>query len=104
MHPIDQRAPDTMVVGSVKFVARVDVAASPLGEEMALLDLETGDYFTLNETGAFLWRTLESPQSRDELLLALLGEFDGDPATMGGELDSYLAGLTGAGLLATVDG
>ena len=53
----------------------------------------------LNEVSAFLFRQLENPVSRADLLSALLSEYDVDEATAGADLDALLDQFREMGLL-----
>ena len=66
----------------------------PLGGE-----LDLGSLITLNETGAFLWRILEDGASREELLEALLAEYDVDKERAEKDLDALLDKMNAAGVL-----
>ena len=44
-------------------------------------DLDLNMMITLNETGAFLWERLQSQTDEDELVAALLSEYEVDEAT-----------------------
>ncbi len=44
----------------------------------------------LNEVSAFLWEKLQKPVSREDLLTALLDEYEVDPETAGRDLDATL--------------
>lgn len=53
-----------------------------------LLHLDTKLYFTLNETGVFVWDQLEGGAADvDALVAALLEEFDVDEATARADVD-----------------
>ena len=54
---------------------------------------------TLNETGAFLWKLLEKGAQYDELVSALLAEYDVDEATAKDGIDKFLETARGAALL-----
>lgn len=84
------------------FTVRSDVAASPLGDELAILDLRTGEYFTLNETGAFLWSQLASPKSQGDLCADLLDHFEVDEEVARSEVSAFLAGLSQVDLVEIV--
>lgn len=59
------------------WIASADVVSTPLGDEVALLDFRSNSYFTLNETGSFVWSRLQrQPCSVAELGHALATEFD----------------------------
>ncbi|MFC1879678.1 PqqD family protein [Chloroflexota bacterium] len=47
-----------------------------LGDEMVLLNIETGKYFGLDDVGARLWALLEEHGSLDLAFQTLLGEYE----------------------------
>jgi hypothetical protein len=54
-----------------------DVISTEVGDEAVLLDLHSGNYFSLNRVGAFLWRELaEARQPLDAVRARLRGRFD----------------------------
>lgn len=53
----------------------------------------------LNEISAFIYRQLENPVSRDDLLTAVLNEYDVDEATAAADLDALLDKLADMGIL-----
>ena len=48
---------------------------------------------SLNETGAYLWRFLENGAERQDLMDALLREYDTDAETAAKDVDAFLAQL-----------
>lgn len=52
------------------------VIAKRLGEEMVIVDLGTGNYFSLNATGARIWDALANHQTLDALATDLAEQFD----------------------------
>lgn len=54
---------------------------------------------TLNDTGAFLWKQLQSDCSKEELLAALLEEYEVDEATAQTGVDGFVEKLQEADLL-----
>lgn len=67
----------------------------PTGEE---LDLNM--MITLNETGAFLWKQLETENDEAGLVAALLAEYDVDEATAQNAVAGFVAKLNEHGFLA----
>lgn len=55
---------------------------------------------TLNESGAFLWKTLEQGGDRESLAEALLAEYEVDRATALNDVDEFLTKLNDIGCLA----
>ena len=53
----------------------------------------------LNETGAFLWKTLEKGATEEEMLQAMLSEYDVDEETARNDLKSFINKLQEAKLL-----
>lgn len=53
----------------------------------------------LNEVSAFIYRLLENPMSREDLLIAILNEYDVEEATASADLDALLNKLAGMGVL-----
>ena len=53
----------------------------------------------LNEVSAFIYKQLENPMSRDDLLTAVLNEYDVDEATAAADLDELLEKLADMGVL-----
>lgn len=67
----------------------------PIGEG----ELNFSGVITLNEVGAFFWKKLENGCTRDELLTALLDEYDIDEATASSDMDEFLNKLKEEGML-----
>ena len=61
--------------------------------------LDFNGMITLNETGAFLWRLLETDTDEEAMLRAMLGEFDVDEATARAGIARFVSKLKNEGLL-----
>lgn len=53
----------------------------------------------LNESGRYLWEKLQRDISQQELLQAMLNDFDIDENTANADISAFIAKLEGAGLL-----
>ena len=53
----------------------------------------------LNEVSAFIYKLLENPMSREDLLTAILNEYNVDEATASADLDVLLNKLADMGVL-----
>ena len=53
----------------------------------------------LNETGAFLWKALETGATKEELLAKLTAEYDVDEDTAKKDIDAFVAKLEEAKLI-----
>lgn len=67
--------------------------------EVVALDENSLVYLNANPTGALLWEALARGTTRDELVRALMAEYDVDEATAAADVDMFLAELDGRGLL-----
>lgn len=67
----------------------------PVGETVG----EFNGIFTLSETGAEIWRGIESGLCEEEIVQKLLGEFDTDEKTAREDADAFLEKLCSMGLL-----
>ncbi len=76
-------------------VADVTVVV-PTGEA----SLDFNGMVTLNETGAFLWELLSEERTEEELVKAMLGEYDVDEATARAGIGRFVERLSKEGLLA----
>lgn len=65
-----------------------------------VLHLETKFYYTLNATGVFVWKCLETaPLDTDALLARMLNEFEVEPERARADLVLMLGTLSSQGLL-----
>jgi len=67
----------------------------PLAEET----LNLNGMLTLNDSGAFLWKTLEGGAGSEELAAALMGEYEVDPQTAEADINEFLDKLRHVGCL-----
>ena len=77
-----------------------DVLFTPLGGgDAVLLDVTNRRFFTLNETGCFIWTRLREDVAHDEIARELTNEFDVARDAASSEVMRLVAELTRAGLL-----
>ncbi len=55
---------------------------------------------SVNETGAFIWKQLESDTTPEEILKNMLAEYDVSEAEAKADIDAFIEKLAGAELLA----
>jgi hypothetical protein len=85
-------------------VRAVDLqVSSRLSDEVAILELDQGVHFGLNNTGAFLWNLMQQPVRVNEMRAALVEEFEVDVETVEKDLLRVLGELRDAGLIEHVD-
>ncbi len=62
-------------------------------------DLDLNMMITLNETGKFLWQKLEQGTEQEELVTALLGEYDVNEQTARGHVALFIKKLRDNGFI-----
>ena len=61
---------------SIKYIHNKEVIQSKIGEEVVMLDVESGFYFGLNSVASVIWGYLESGIEFDALVEKLMNQFD----------------------------
>ncbi|HSD78564.1 MAG TPA: PqqD family protein [Solirubrobacteraceae bacterium] len=87
------------VVLGTRFRVRERVLSRQLGEETVLLDLDSGHYFDLDETGGRIWAALVAEESPESLVEMLAGEFDAPREVIARDVAGLLGELERAGLV-----
>jgi hypothetical protein len=72
-----------------------------VGDELVMLDSQTGECFGLNEVAAAVWRSLETPKSLAELRDTLLSDYEVGAEQCSTDLRALLDELVDRGLVAT---
>lgn len=80
------------------FVLR-NVADATIVVPTGKASLDFNGMITLNETGAFLWRLLESDTTEEAMLAAMLAEFEVGEETARAGIERFVAKLNSEGLL-----
>lgn len=76
------------------------VLARKLDDEMVLLNLDSGEYFGLNDTGTRVWELLADGRTSDEVVDRLTEEFEVASAVASSHVATLCNELLAAGLLA----
>jgi coenzyme PQQ synthesis protein D (PqqD) len=80
-----------------------DVVFRELDGEGVILNLASGIYFGLDETGTRMWRLIEQHGRLTAVMAALSDEYEAASETLERDLISLVAELTEKGLLVPVD-
>ncbi len=75
--------------------------ARRVDDELVILDGPSGRYFGLNDVGAFVWDQLEHDCSLDDLLAAVIVEYDIDRQQASRDIDELINQLVEGGLVET---
>lgn len=80
------------------FIVR-SVAGSNIVVPTGSARVDFNGIMTLNESGMFLWSILEKGAEKNDLLKAMLSEYDIDEATASADIDRFLSKLEEAGIV-----
>ena len=75
-------------------------AETRIDDEIVIMNLASGDFFSLKDSGAAIWDLLDGTRNRAAVLAALTSEFDAEPADMASDVDAFLGELRAGGLIA----
>jgi coenzyme PQQ synthesis protein D (PqqD) len=73
--------------------------SSPIGDDVAILGLDRGEYYGLNPTGARIWELLQKPIRVRDIHTAIVEEFEVEEDTAREDLLALLGQLREAGLI-----
>ena len=72
-----------------------DTILVPVGKTV----YDSNGLFALNELGAFIWDRLAKANSREDLLNAVLAEYEVTPEEAAADIDAFLAKLNSLGII-----
>jgi hypothetical protein len=84
---------------AARFKHAAGVSWRRVGDEGVLLDLQTSDYFSLNDVGVFIWEKLGLGASVQETEKALCNEYDVAPAEARRNVEAFIGRLRSQKLL-----
>ena len=79
-----------------------DAAAAAVDDGTVVLNMRTKRYYSLNETGATVWRMLEDDADVATIVRTLVATYDVDEATAVQTIDTLLRELVSEALIAPV--
>jgi hypothetical protein len=87
----------------MKITIPESVLSTELQNEGVLLNLETGEYFGLDEVGMDMWKVLGTCGTLDAACTALLAQYDVAEDVLAGDLRAFVAKLEERKLVAVTD-
>lgn len=79
--------------GHVKFKRKDDVPWKEIDKECIILNLENGNYHTLDDVGLFLWKLLDGNKNLQEITKSIASRYDVTPAQAHTDLVTFLKEL-----------
>jgi len=76
-----------------------EVISQEVSGETVLLDLESENYFGLDEVGTRIWQLIKETNDLQAIYQTLLAEYDVSEERLQQDLDTLLAEISGLGLI-----
>jgi hypothetical protein len=83
----------------IKFVRNNKTISGRLHDELVMMDIEKGKYFSLNPVATTIWELLDKPLGTDELCKLLMDEYEVDAAQCHKEVEEHLGEMVKLGLV-----
>jgi len=74
-----------------------------LRDELVLMHLDTGAYYSLNETGVIIWQGIVDERSHEDIVNDMSGMFDVDRETIARDFERIVNELADQGLVELVE-
>ena len=82
-----------------KYIHNNETISGRLHDELVMMDVKKGKYFSLNPVATRIWDLLVHPMSLDELCMKLKSEYEVEEAQCHREVEEYLEEMKELGLL-----
>jgi hypothetical protein len=82
-----------------KYVRNSKTISGRLHDELVMMDIDQGKYFSLNPVATRIWDLLEKPMDTEELCAVLIDEYDVETERCRIEVEEHLAEMVKMGLV-----
>lgn len=79
---------------------KAGILTADMDGSKVMMDIETGKYYNLGETGGAVWELLEGPMTLESLVDRLIREYNVSRETCMADVQSFLGALMERGLIA----
>jgi hypothetical protein len=83
----------------IKYVRNGQTLSGRLSDELVMMDINKGKYFSLNKVATRIWDLLEKPSDIEELCEKLMLEYEVDEEQCKSEVKELLAEMNKLGLV-----
>lgn len=88
---------------ATKYARNNKTISGRLHDELVMMDLEQGKYFSLNPVATTIWELLETPRSMEELCWDLMEKYEVEPPRCFREVEEHLAEMGKLGLILPIE-
>lgn len=89
---------------SAKVVASPDLLTTDFGDELVVLNLRDGFYYSLDALGIRIWRLIQDPVTLLDIQEAVTSEYEVDAMRCERDVRAFLDELAGRGLIEIREG
>lgn len=82
-----------------KFVRNQETISGQIDDDLVMMDIAKGSYFSLNSVATRIWELLEMPRSLDSLCSQLVDEYDVSADQCRAEVEAHLTQMQQLGLV-----
>jgi ornithine carbamoyltransferase len=82
-----------------KIIFADTVFAQEVDDEMVILDMESENYFGLDEVGTAIWQAMQEKETLQEVFDTLLAQYDVEPEVLETDLSNFVQKLLESGLV-----
>jgi hypothetical protein len=86
-----------------RYIRNSRTISGSLHDELVMMDIKQGKYFSLNTVATRIWVLLEQPRSVEELCRILVGEYEVEYADCLTGVSEYLSEMRHLGLVFTAE-
>jgi PqqD family protein of HPr-rel-A system len=83
----------------MKYVRNDETISGRLNDELVMMDIPKGKYFSLNPVATHIWDLLKQPLTLDEICEKLLEEYEVEPQKCRVEVENHLMEMNKLGLV-----
>ena len=86
-----------------KYIRNNKTISGRLHDELVMMDLDQGKYFSLNPVATRIWDLLEQPRGLKELIKLLMDEYEVDYEQCRCDVEGHIHEMVGLGLVIIVN-
>jgi hypothetical protein len=84
------------------YIRNIKTISGRLHDELVMMDIEKGKYFSLNPVATRIWDLLEESKSLNELCGVLMEEYEVNSEQCSREVEEYLSEMVMMGLVISI--
>ncbi len=89
--------------GSTRYVRNSKTISGRLHDELVMMDIAQGKYFSLNQVATRIWDLIEKPRILEEICAILIDEYDVDPVQCMESVEEHLENMAALGIVLKIN-